>query len=1145
MRGFAVLTASLLCAAAVSQAWAAAPTAVVIEGSGLDWREARRIVELYGGQVVHALPPYVVVGDVPPAALDALRAGRSPGRTWDGARIRAAADAGEAKALTSELVAAAGKGAAVPAEIRAALSFVERPEASPAALAASPAEGLLDVAPAAASFGVAAPRPAAPLSAITGHYNTSDFLSGDIAVGIVRPESNGAADGVNANDWTDAEVADTLTELLAANDLLAGAAPAGRVAFVYRTESAGSGVAGTVPCGYEAANYQNLDFTVLQDIFTRLGYNGADGRESFVLWVNALRDAFKTDWAIGYVIVDDSASPSPYNSAFPLGPGAWFKRSARREIYFHETAHIWGARDEYGDGALTYAELFGGYMQVVNANSENKLGHGYFSGAGEALPSLMLDTNHYIDPWARGQMGLQDRDGDGVYDPEDTFPVVALDAAAGSPVVVAGRAAAGVLPRETPVETFLSTGDVAINRIARVEWRLNGGPWQDAAAADGAFDSASEAFVCALPPLKNGGYVLEARATDNFGQTTQRLARRDFVVSGSSLADNAPFAVFAVEPRLGGLGTTTFRFDAAGSSDEEDGSSALEYRFDLDGDGTFESGWSSAAAASRSFSDAGERTARVEVRDHRGATAVREVHFAVASAAPAPTARFTTGVGMKYDAQAPVTFHFDASGSSDAETPASALEVRWDFDGDGIWDTPFSTVKTVDHDYSLQPSIVAAQESMQFYWRTSGQPVMAQSFTTTTTRIDAVAVRLAMTGGAGAGQTITVGIKSSRNGDWLAWATRPQSEIVHDAFNRYAFPTLAVTPGATYYLVVATSDATPNWAVDTNNPYAGGSFSESSDGGATWTDRPTHDKVFRVYGLPLQTVPLEKSKVWTVRVKVRDAAGRTAVATRHVAANSYDHPPTAGIDVQWRAPATYDVTCQGADQDGATDWDGFLAYRVDGDGDGDFEGEYTSDPHRVVQFDRSGVYPVTCDVRDRFGATASAVYTLYVAPTLAGIALEDRATGSTTSSAEREVLVRFDAGRAPLEMMLSEDPSFAGASWRPYRPAAVFRLSPGAGPKTVYAKVRSLEDWNGAGPVSATIGVAAAEPSLTVTKVGADVALHWSGAAFDYSVYRSAAPDFASREELRNSPATGTGVLDAGAAADGAVWFYRVENDPL
>lgn len=53
------------------------------------------------------------------------------------------------------------------------------------------------------------------------------------------------------------------------------------------------------------------------------------------------------------------------------------------------------------------------------------------------------------------------------------------------------------------------------------------------------------------------------------------------------------------------------------------------------------------------------------------------------------------------DASCPdVPVHVDASACTDAEDRVEALQVRWDWESDGMWDTPWSATKIADHTYS-------------------------------------------------------------------------------------------------------------------------------------------------------------------------------------------------------------------------------------------------------------------------------------------------------------------------------------------------------------------------------------------------------------------------------------------------------------
>ncbi|MCF8234777.1 MAG: hypothetical protein K9G67_07095 [Bacteroidales bacterium] len=62
-----------------------------------------------------------------------------------------------------------------------------------------------------------------------------------------------------------------------------------------------------------------------------------------------------------------------------------------------------------------------------------------------------------------------------------------------------------------------------------------------------------------------------------------------------------------------------------------------------------------------------------------------------------PTASFTV---TPDSGTTETLFKFDASASHDNETPLDALQVRWDFDGDGSWDTDWSVEKLNSHLYA-------------------------------------------------------------------------------------------------------------------------------------------------------------------------------------------------------------------------------------------------------------------------------------------------------------------------------------------------------------------------------------------------------------------------------------------------------------
>ena len=72
-----------------------------------------------------------------------------------------------------------------------------------------------------------------------------------------------------------------------------------------------------------------------------------------------------------------------------------------------------------------------------------------------------------------------------------------------------------------------------------------------------------------------------------------------------------------------------------------------------------------------------------------------------------PTAHFTVSPSSGTTS---TNFAFDASGSTDNEDPTSNLQVRWDFDGNGSWDTGWDYDKTTNHQYGSENTYTAKLE---------------------------------------------------------------------------------------------------------------------------------------------------------------------------------------------------------------------------------------------------------------------------------------------------------------------------------------------------------------------------------------------------------------------------------------------------
>lgn len=108
--------------------------------------------------------------------------------------------------------------------------------------------------------------------------------------------------------------------------------------------------------------------------------------------------------------------------------------------------------------------------------------------------------------------------------------------------------------------------------------------------------------------------------------------------------------------------------------------------------------------------DIGNHTLKATSFDNSGKSTSDEISIEITDGGGSntpPTALFTVS---PTSGTTSTNFAFDAGGSTDNETPTSQLQVRWDFDGNGSWDTNWDTDKTQSHQYNIEATYTAKLE---------------------------------------------------------------------------------------------------------------------------------------------------------------------------------------------------------------------------------------------------------------------------------------------------------------------------------------------------------------------------------------------------------------------------------------------------
>jgi subtilisin-like proprotein convertase family protein len=310
--------------------------------------------------------------------------------------------------------------------------------------------------------------------------------------------------------------------------------------------------------------------------------------------------------------------------AYIGGPLAVLDTSYGHETFMHEFGHIFGAYDEYCPDACSAPTSIQGYLGVYNANAYfQEGGPGIDNGKGEGAPSLMqYNQPGAVNGYTRGAWGWIDSDGDGIVEVRDTFPKSALTATvSGNQVRVTGT-----ITDRGASRTF---GNVrySANRIVALEYAFDAnGPWFPIALA--ADTRGRQAVDVELGTVPAGTRSIFVRGVNSVGNVEPRA--QELRVTTTTTGNTAPYVRLDAPARAGTAAPVTLvttALDLEGS--------ATQVRYDVDGDGTWDTTYRAPGAFSTTL-PAGLRTVKVQVKDAAGLTRVASAEIAVVSGAMAP-----------------------------------------------------------------------------------------------------------------------------------------------------------------------------------------------------------------------------------------------------------------------------------------------------------------------------------------------------------------------------------------------------------------------------------------------------------------------------------------------------------------------------
>jgi len=341
-----------------------------------------------------------------------------------------------------------------------------------------------------------------------GENDTSEFMIGSVAVGIILPESDGTINS-NLENWTTEEENLVMGGIENGLKWWANKEPNAELSFVCDNHF-------RVPTSYEPITHPAIDENLwIDNVMTQLGYPGDNIFLQVLSYLNDLRTTKGTDWAVAIFVVDDTNDED-----HRFADNNYFAYAYRGGPFIVMTCNNYDWGIDHMD-CVTSHEMGHSFYASDEHNIKDPEYSGYENVPDQDFAWCMMDLHSdNVCTATRGQIGWWDNDNDNILNIMDTLPYISLtpyspDPTDDSTPTYYGTANVVPLSNKNP---YGPRNDITLQTIANVQYRVDNGAWENATPTDGAFDEQIENFTFTTPLLsENATHVIEARAINSVG----------------------------------------------------------------------------------------------------------------------------------------------------------------------------------------------------------------------------------------------------------------------------------------------------------------------------------------------------------------------------------------------------------------------------------------------------------------------------------------------------------------------------------------------------------------------------------------------------------------------------------------------------